>query len=59
MSAFVTLLLNDDYIKGALVLGHSLRDLHTRHELAIMVTDQVTESALASLIVSSPGTLIG
>lgn len=52
MTAFVTLLLNDAYLKGAQVLGHSLRDLNTKHELAIMVTDSVSASALATLLVA-------
>lgn len=52
MTAFVTLLLNDGYLKGAQVLAHSLRDLHTEHELAIMVTRNVTDKALAGLLVS-------
>lgn len=52
MTAYVTLLLNDGYLKGAQVLGHSLRDLETKHELAIMVTSDVSASALATLLVS-------
>lgn len=51
MSAFVTLLLNDGYLPGAQVLGHSLRDSNTKHELAILVTPEVSETALAGLLV--------
>lgn len=54
MSAYVTLLLNDAYLKGAQVLGHSLRDLNTQHGLAILVTPNVSESALAGLMVAEP-----
>lgn len=51
MSAFVTLLLNDAYLKGAQVLAHSLRDVDTKHELAVMVTSDVSPPALATLLV--------
>lgn len=51
MSAYVTLLLNDGYLKGVQVLGHSLRDLNTEHELVVLVTPSVSESALAGLLV--------
>ncbi|XP_071798720.1 glycogenin-1-like [Asterias amurensis] len=42
--AFVTLVTNDVYSYGALVLGQSLRDVGTTRQLAIMVTPQVTQA---------------
>jgi glycogenin glucosyltransferase len=40
--AFVTLVTNDDYGVGALVLGHSLRDNGTTRTLVALVTEQVS-----------------
>ncbi|BFZ55794.1 glycogenin glucosyltransferase [Savitreella phatthalungensis] len=47
--AYVTLLLNDAYLRGALVLAHSLRDAGATRELAIMVTSKVSSSARSQL----------
>ncbi|XP_071501369.1 glycogenin-1-like isoform X3 [Diadema antillarum] len=41
--AFVTLVTNDKYAYGALVVGQSLRDVGTTRQLAILVTPQVTQ----------------
>ncbi|XP_015792270.1 glycogenin-1 isoform X1 [Tetranychus urticae] len=40
--AFVTLSTNDNYCLGALVLGHSLRDVGTSRKLVILVTPSVS-----------------
>lgn len=40
--AFVSLVTNDNYANGALVLGHSLRRVNTTRRLALLVTNQVT-----------------
>lgn len=40
--AFVSLVTNDNYANGALVLGHSLRRVNTTRKLALIVTNQVT-----------------
>ena len=40
--AFVTLVTNDDYARGALVLGQSLRDVQTSKRLVVMLTDAVS-----------------
>lgn len=37
MKAYVTLLINESYVPGALVLGHSLRKTGTKHKLAILM----------------------
>ncbi|XP_035692433.1 titin-like isoform X2 [Branchiostoma floridae] len=42
--AFVTLVTNDSYSFGALVLGQSLRAVHTTRKLAILVTPLVSDS---------------
>lgn len=42
--AFVTLATNDPYVKGALVLGSSLRRFHTTRKLVVLITPQVSES---------------
>eukprot|EP00045_Choanoeca_perplexa_P003976 m.34706 g.34706 ORF g.34706 m.34706 type:complete len:349 (+) comp12333_c0_seq1:120-1166(+) len=41
--AYVTLVTNDAYVLGALVLGHSLRRTHTERVLVCMVTDGVSD----------------
>eukprot|EP00057_Strongylocentrotus_purpuratus_P023849 XP_011678323.1 PREDICTED: glycogenin-1 isoform X2 [Strongylocentrotus purpuratus] len=41
--AFVTLVTNDRYAYGALVVGQSLRDVGTTRQLAILITPQVTQ----------------
>lgn len=41
--AFVTLATDDTYSLGALVLGHSLRRVHTARQLVILVTETVTQ----------------
>ncbi|XP_072263997.1 glycogenin-1 isoform X1 [Pyxicephalus adspersus] len=42
--AFVTLATNDTYVKGALVLGSSLRKNNTTRKLCALITPQVSES---------------
>ncbi|KAK5995854.1 Glycogenin-1 [Cladobotryum mycophilum] len=47
---YATLLLNDSYLPGALVLAHSLRDAGTSKKLAVLVTlDSVSAEAVAKL----------
>ncbi|KIN05983.1 glycosyltransferase family 8 protein [Oidiodendron maius Zn] len=47
---YATLLLNDFYLPGALVLAHSLRDTGTTRKLAVLYTaDGVSTDALAEL----------
>ncbi len=41
--AFVTLATNDSYALGALVLGNSLRQVHTTRKLAIMLTSGISQ----------------
>ncbi|XP_074111443.1 glycogenin 1 isoform X3 [Cotesia typhae] len=40
--AWVTLVTNDSYSLGALVLAHSLRRVRTKHDLAVLITPGVT-----------------
>ncbi|KAF3770694.1 family 8 glycosyltransferase [Cryphonectria parasitica EP155] len=48
--AYVTLLLSDTYLPGALVLAHSLRDAGTTKKLAVMVTlDTVSAEVVEQL----------
>ena len=48
--AFVTLVMcGDEYVKGALVLAWSLRQQKTQHELIVMVTPDVSVSAMKLL----------
>ncbi|ORZ12961.1 nucleotide-diphospho-sugar transferase [Lobosporangium transversale] len=42
MEAYITLLTNNNYASGALVLGHSLRAAHTTKKLAILITANVS-----------------
>ncbi|XP_073482009.1 glycogenin-1 isoform X1 [Aquarana catesbeiana] len=42
--AFVTLATNDTYVKGALVLGSSLRRNSTTRRLCVLITPQVSDS---------------
>ncbi|KAG0318308.1 hypothetical protein BGZ99_005753 [Dissophora globulifera] len=44
MEAFITLLTNNNYASGALVLAHSLRACHTSKTLAVLVTATVSRS---------------
>lgn len=44
MKAYVTLLINESYVPGALVLAHSLKKTGTKHKLAILI-DSTTVSA--------------
>ncbi|KAF9979735.1 hypothetical protein BGZ75_009289 [Mortierella antarctica] len=44
MEAFITLLTNNSYASGALVLGHSLRAAHTSKQLAILITASVSRA---------------
>lgn len=41
----MTLITNDEYGPGALALGESLRQTGTAHDLVVMVTDNVSQSA--------------
>ncbi|KAL2279748.1 hypothetical protein FJTKL_13133 [Diaporthe vaccinii] len=48
--AYVTLLLSDTYLPGALVLAHSLRDAGTTKKLAVLVTlDSVSAEVITQL----------
>ncbi|KAI9806356.1 MAG: hypothetical protein M1825_006471 [Sarcosagium campestre] len=48
--AYVTLLLNDGYLPGAVVLAHSLRNAGTTKQLAVMVSlDTVSASSITVL----------
>ncbi|KAI9770097.1 MAG: glycogenin glucosyltransferase [Geoglossum simile] len=48
--AYCTLLTSDNYLPGALVLGHSLRDAGTKKKLAIaVVMDSLRASSIAEL----------
>jgi glycogenin glucosyltransferase len=50
--AYVTLVLNDSYLPGAMVLGHSLRDVSVQKKLAVLVTpDTVSADAIEELMV--------
>ncbi|KAF9181581.1 Glycogenin-2 [Haplosporangium sp. Z 11] len=42
MEAYITLLTNNNYASGALVLGHSLRASQTTKQLAILITPSVS-----------------
>jgi len=42
--AYITILINDNYLPGSLVLGNSLRDLKTNKKLAILVSNVSGES---------------
>jgi alpha-N-acetylglucosamine transferase len=55
--AFVSLLTSDNYLPGALVLAYSLKQTCTKHELAIMVTDGVSET-VKSILASVYGRVI-
>ncbi|KAG7270427.1 hypothetical protein CRUP_035406 [Coryphaenoides rupestris] len=41
--AFVTLATNDNYARGAMVLGRSLRNHHTTRKLAVLIGPQVSD----------------
>lgn len=47
--AFVTMVLNDSYVVGALVLGHSLREQGTTRRLICMVTANLAADSIDSL----------
>lgn len=47
--AFVTLVTNDIYCQGALVVGKSLRNHNTSRQLVVMITSQVTSRMRAIL----------
>ncbi|KAG0359053.1 hypothetical protein BG005_001426 [Podila minutissima] len=44
MEAYITLLTNNNYASGALVLGHSLRAAQTTKQLAVLITAAVSHS---------------
>ncbi|KAL3428112.1 glycosyl transferase family 8 [Phlyctema vagabunda] len=47
---YATLLLNDSYLPGALVLAHSLRDAGTTKKLAVLITaDSISTECIAEL----------
>ncbi|VVT56987.1 uncharacterized protein SAPINGB_P005474 [Magnusiomyces paraingens] len=48
--AYCTLLYNDSYLPGALVLGHALRDAGTTKQLAIIVGPEVSTEARNRLL---------
>ncbi|XP_048588572.1 glycogenin-1 isoform X2 [Nematostella vectensis] len=48
--AFVSLVTNDNYANGALVLGYSLRRVNTTRKLALLVTNQVSEGMREQLL---------
>ncbi|KAJ4425235.1 glycogenin glucosyltransferase [Gnomoniopsis sp. IMI 355080] len=53
--AYVTLLLSDNYLPGALVLAHSLRDAGTTKKLAVLVTlDSVSAEAVFDEVIPVP-----
>ena len=45
-SAWVTLVTNDDYAVGALVLAQSLRNVGTKHRLHILYTSNISQDIL-------------
>jgi len=47
--AFVTLVTNDTYALGALVLAHSLRQTNTRAQLVVLTTPGVTDHMIKTL----------
>ncbi|KAG8534101.1 uncharacterized protein KY384_000945 [Bacidia gigantensis] len=48
--AYCTLLLSDEYLPGAMVLAHSLRDQGTKKQLAILITlDSISASTIDEL----------
>ncbi|KAA8911944.1 hypothetical protein TRICI_003630 [Trichomonascus ciferrii] len=52
MEAYATLLYNDGYLPGALVLGHRLREVSGRwsdRDVVVMITDEVSEDARKEL----------
>uniref|UniRef100_A0A2M4BC57 glycogenin glucosyltransferase n=1 Tax=Anopheles marajoara TaxID=58244 RepID=A0A2M4BC57_9DIPT len=48
-NAWVTLATNDSYSLGALVVAHSLKRVHTVHQLAVLITPGVSEAMRAKL----------
>ena len=49
--AYVSLTTNNDYAKGALVLGKSLRNTGITRKLVLMVTSGVTEEKRYEIII--------
>uniref|UniRef100_A0AAG5DMS4 glycogenin glucosyltransferase n=1 Tax=Anopheles atroparvus TaxID=41427 RepID=A0AAG5DMS4_ANOAO len=47
--AWVTLATNDSYSLGALVVAHSLKRVHTVHQLAVLITPGVSEAMKTKL----------
>uniref|UniRef100_A0A182P4G0 glycogenin glucosyltransferase n=1 Tax=Anopheles epiroticus TaxID=199890 RepID=A0A182P4G0_9DIPT len=47
--AWVTLATNDSYSLGALVVAHSLKRVHTEHQIAVLITPGVSESMKTKL----------
>lgn len=50
MKAYITLITNDTYAPGALVLAHRLRDIGSIHDLVCLVTHQVSNHVRALLL---------
>ncbi|XP_058124517.1 glycogenin-1 isoform X2 [Anopheles coustani] len=48
-NAWVTLATNDSYSLGALVVAHSLKRVHTIHQLAVLITPGVSEAMKTKL----------
>ncbi|XP_050095692.1 glycogenin-1 isoform X9 [Anopheles aquasalis] len=48
-NAWVTLATNDSYSLGALVVAHSLKRVHTVHQLAVLITPGVSEAMRTKL----------
>lgn len=44
-AAFVTLLTQESYLAGTLVLGHSLHSVGSKYEFVVMVTSGLSEKA--------------
>ena len=47
--AYITLLTNDDYLPGVLLLREGLRMTHSEYPLITMVTEDVSEESLDTL----------
>merc|ERR1719198_1606890 len=47
--SYVTLVTNEHYLKGGLVLGQSLRDSNTNRNLTCMVTSELSENSKKQL----------
>lgn len=50
MKAYITLVTNDAYAPGALVLAHRLRDMGSMHDIVCLVTHQVSDHVRTLLL---------